>query len=112
MFLVALADVRDVVVIVYGVMGVVLMLALAIAAFGLWFAVRSLTRHLNALLDDPVKPTLEEVRKTASNVRGTSEFMTDTAVHPLIRVVAAGRGVRRGVGVVTGIRNRRSKDRD
>jgi len=108
MFLVSLADVRDVVVIIYGVMGVVLMLALAIAAFGLWFAVRALTRQLRALLDDPVKPALEEVRKTAENVRGTSEFMTDTAVHPLIRVVAAGRGARRGIGVITGIRNRRA----
>lgn len=109
MFLVTLAEVRDVVVIVYGVMGVVLMLALAIAAFGLWFAVRALTRNVIALLNDPVKPTLEEVRKTAANVRGTSEFMSDQAVHPVIRVVAAGRGLRRGVGVVTGIRNLRSR---
>ncbi|MDA0301700.1 MAG: hypothetical protein O2822_04165 [Chloroflexi bacterium] len=109
MFLVTLADVRDVVVIIYGVMGVVLMLALAIAAFGVWFAIRALTRQLRALLDDPVRPTLEEIRKTAENVRGTSEFMSDAAVHPIIRVIAAGRGVRRGAGVVTGIRNLRSK---
>ena len=109
MFLVTLADVRDIVVIIYGVMGVVLMLALAIAAFGIWFAVRALTRQLRALLDDPVRPALEEVRKAAENVRGTSEFMADTAVHPIIRAVAAGRGVRRGLGVVTGIRNLRSK---
>ena len=109
MLLVTLAEVRDVVVIIYGVMGVILMLALAIAAFGLWFAVRSLSRHLNRLLDDPVKPTLEEVRKTAANVRGTTEFVSDTAVHPIIRAVALGRGVRRGVGVVTGIRNLRHR---
>ncbi len=109
MFLVTLAEVRDVVVIIYGVMGVILMLALAIAAFGMWFAVRALTRQLRSLLDDPVRPTLEEVRRTAENVRGTSEFVSDTAVHPIIRAVAVGRGVRRGIGVVTGIRNLRPK---
>jgi hypothetical protein len=103
----SLAELRDIVVIVYGAMGVILMLALAIAAFGLWFAIRSLSRSLQALLDDPIRPTLEEVHKTVQNMRGTSEFMTDTAVHPLIRVVALGRGVRRGMASVTGIRNRR-----
>lgn len=102
----SLAELRDIVVIVYGAMGVILMLAMAIAAFGLWFAIRSLSRSLQALLDDPIRPTLEEVHRTAQNVRGTSEFMTDTAVHPLIRVVALGRGVRRGVSSVTGFRNR------
>ena len=109
MLLVTLAEARDVVVIVYGAMGVILMLALAIAAFGLWFAVRALTREVRNLLDDPVKPTLEEVKRTVQNVRGTSEFVSDTAVHPIIRTVAIARGVRRGVSSVTGIRNRRSK---
>ncbi|MDO9444379.1 MAG: hypothetical protein Q7K37_03615 [Dehalococcoidia bacterium] len=102
----SLAELRDIVVIVYGAMGVILMLAMAIAVFGLWFAIRSLSRSLQALLDDPIRPTLEEVHRTAQNVRGTSEFMADTAVHPLIRVVALGRGVRRGMASVTGIRNR------
>jgi len=109
MFLVTLAEVRDVVVIVYGAMGVILMLALAIAAFGIWFAVRALTRKVNALLDDPVRPALDEVRKSAENIRGTTEFVSDTAVHPLIRTVAVMRGARRGTAVFTGIRNLRSK---
>lgn len=109
MLLVTLAEVRDVVVIVYGAMGIILMLALAIAAFGLWFAVRALTRSVRDLLDDPVKPTLDDIRHTVQNVRGTSEFVADTAVHPIIRTVALARGVRRGVASVTGIRNRRSK---
>ena len=103
----SLEQLRDIVVIVYGVMGIVLMLALAIAAFGLWFAVRALSRALRALIDDPVRPTLEDVHRTVQNVRGSTEFFADTAVHPLIRVVALGRGIRRGLGTVTGIRNRR-----
>lgn len=100
----SLADLRDVVVIVYGVMGVILMLALTIAAFGLWFAVRALSRALQDLLEDPIKPTLNELRQTAENVRGTSEFIADTAVHPLVRAVAVTRGVKRGLSTVTGLR--------
>lgn len=111
MVLVTLSEVRDVVVIVYGVMGVVLMLALAIAAFGVWFAVRALTRSVRALLDDSVKATLEDVRQTAHNVRGTSEFVADSAVHPIIRSIAVARGLRRGVASVAGIRNRRSRSK-
>lgn len=105
----SLADVRDLVVIVYGVMGIVLMLALTIAAFGLWFAVRTLTRVVRDLLEDPVRPTLMEVRETVHNVRGSTEFMADTAVHPLIRAVAMGRGVKRGFASVAGIRRGRSR---
>ena len=105
----SLEQLRDIVVIVYGVMGVVLMLALAIAAFGLWFAVRALSRAVRALLNDPVRPTLEEVHRTVQNVRGSTEFFVDTAVHPLIRVVALGRGIRRGVATITGVRNRAKK---
>lgn len=108
--LASLADIRDVVVIIYGVMGVILMFALAIAAFGVWFAVRALSRSVRGLLDDQVKATLTDVQETVHNVRGTSEFMADSAVHPLIRTIAVARGVRKGVASVAGIRNRtRSK---
>lgn len=100
----SLADLRDVVVIVYGVMGIILMLALTIAAFGLWFAVRALSRVVQELLNDPIKTTLKDVQETVHNVRGTSEFISDTAVHPLVRAVAATRGLKRGLSTVTGLR--------
>ncbi len=85
-------------------MGIVLMLALTIAAFGLWFAVRALSRVVQELIDDPIKPTLHEVQQTVQNVRGTTEFISDTAVHPLVRAVAVTRGVKRGIASVTGLR--------
>ena len=100
----SLADLRDIVVIVYGVMGTVLMLGLCIAAFGLWFAIRALSASVQDLIKDPIKPTLQEFQKTAQNVRGTSEFVADSAVHPLIRVMSVGRGIRKGVATVAGLR--------
>ncbi len=100
----SLSELRDVVVIVYGVMGIVLMLALTVAAFGLWFAVRALSRVLTDLVKDPIKPTLDDLQQTVHNVRGTSEFLADTAVHPVVRAVAMTRGVKRGLASVTGLR--------
>ena len=100
---------RDIVVIVYGAMGILLMLALCLAAFGLWFAVRALSSTVQDLINDQVKGTLNEVQKTVQNVRGTSEFVADSAVSPLIRVLSVGRGIRRGISTVTGLRNRTRK---
>ncbi|MGE3855735.1 MAG: hypothetical protein AB7G21_02120 [Dehalococcoidia bacterium] len=102
----SLDTLRDIVIIAYGIMGILLMLAMCVAAFGVWFAVRALQASLQELINDPIRPTLVEVQKTAQNVRGSTEFVADTAVHPLIRVVSIGRGVRRGVATVAGLRNR------
>jgi hypothetical protein len=104
---ISLQELRDIVIVVYGVMGVLLLIALIVAVIGLWAAVRVLARTLNALLEDPVRPALDELRATAHNVRGTSEFVADAAVHPLIRVLAVARGVRRGVGRVASMARRR-----
>ena len=97
---------RDIVIVVYGALGV-LLLVLIIVALGLLFAVRKLTRTIQELVRDPLRPTLEELRETMHNVRGTSEFIADSTVSPLIRAVAVTRGIRRGLGFVSGATRRR-----
>jgi hypothetical protein len=101
-----LAETRDRVIIAYGSMGIFLFVALIFVLVFITIAIRSLTGALTRLLDDPIRPALEEVRDTARNVRGATEFVADTAVHPVIRLVSMVRGVRRGVAVVTGLRRR------
>jgi hypothetical protein len=103
----SLEELRDIVIVVYGVMGILLLVALIIAILGLWLAVRVLTRALARLLEDPIRPTLHEFHATARNVRGTSDFIADSTVHPLIRILAVGRGIRRGVGIVARLARRR-----
>ncbi len=98
---------RDIVIVVYGALGVLLLLVLIIVALGLLFAVRKLTRTIQELVRDPLRPTLEELRETMHNVRGTSEFIADSTVSPLIRAVAVTRGIRRGLGFVSGATRRR-----
>lgn len=101
-----LEETRDRVIVVYGTMGIFLLLALIFVLVFIGIAIRSLTSTLTGLLDDPVRPALQEVRDTAANVRGATEFVADTAVHPVIRVVSIVRGARRGVAVVTGLRRK------
>lgn len=102
-------ELRDIVIIVYGMMGVLLFIVLIAVTIGLWAAVRVLSRSVMALLEDPVRPTLQELRDTARNVRGASDFLSDTAVRPVIRVIAIGRGVRRGLGMVCGLAHLRRR---
>ena len=108
-FSVATESVRDIVIIVYGVMGILFFFFGIVVLLGLYFVVRALSSAVRELLDGSVRGTLEELQGTAKNVRGTAEFMADSTVRPLIRVIAVARGIRRGVRSVTGLRSR-SKD--
>ena len=101
-----LVETRDRVIVVYGTMGIFLLMVLIFVLVSIAIAIRSLTGTLLRLIDDPVRPTLEEVRDTVRNVRGATEFVADAAVHPVIRLVSLARGVRRGVSVITRIRRR------
>ena len=103
----SLEELRDIVIIVYGVMGILLFLVLLIVAVGIWFAVRGLTRAIHEKVIDPARPTLDEVHQTVQNLRGTTEFLADQAVHPVIRVISLGRGVKRGVRVASALARRR-----
>ena len=61
--------VRDVVIIVYGVMGILFFFFGIVVLLGLYFVGRGLSRAARELLEDPVRGTLEELRGTAANVR-------------------------------------------
>ena len=101
-----LAESRDVVIIVAGVAGLAVALASLVALLVIALGVHRLSRALRQLLEDPVRPALAEVRDTARQVRGATEFVSDATVHPLIRAVATLRGIRRGLAVLTGLRRR------
>ena len=105
-----LETIRDLVIILYGSLGLVLMIILVTAALGIWFAIRSLLRHTNKLLSDPIEPTLQEAHKSVQNIRAATEFVSDTAVHPVIRLVSFMRGIRKGISVVAGLGQKKKSD--
>ena len=102
----SLEEGRDIVIIVAGIAGVVLLLASLVTLLLVALSIHHLSRALGRLIDDPVRPALTEVRDTARQVRGATEFVSDATVNPLIRAIATVRGIRRGLAVVTGLRRR------
>lgn len=97
---------RDWVIIVYGLMGIFFFLLLILVLGAIVFLLLRIRSSITDLIDE-IRPTLSEVQRTAENVRGTSEFIADTTVNPVIRMVAITRGLRRGISSITGIRSRR-----
>ena len=97
---------RDFVIIVYGVLGALLFAILILVAVGILFSIRELTKAVLRLIDDPIVPAINDVRATVQDIRGSAEFVTDTAVSPLIKVVALGRGIRKGMSAASAIARR------
>ena len=53
-----------------------------------------------SILKNSVQPTMENVRTTTENVRGTVGFISDNAVKPVVRVYSTYAGARRFVAVI------------
>ena len=91
---------------------VIIFMGIAVAAFFvvalvmtivLGLLVRALLRKSSTLLDDNVKPLLGSAKETADRVKGTTTFVSNAAVTPIIRTYGVVAGVRRAVGVIGGL---------
>jgi hypothetical protein len=87
-----MAAARDVAIIILAVESIIIG---ALLAF-LIFQVQALVR----LLREEVQPILDSVNETASTVRGTTTFVSDTVVSPVVRVAGLISAVRRIVDVL------------
>lgn len=63
------------------------------------------------VLKENAVPALDSLKDSLDNVRGTTEFAGETVASPLIRTYAVVKGVRSGLGAVTGIGDRIRKRR-
>ncbi len=106
-FLVSLADVRDVFIIIYGALGIIFFLAAIIVTVVVGMTVKGLIKDVRGTLDESVKPTLGSIQEAANTVRGTTEYVGRTAVTPIVKTYATFAGVRRGLGVVSGLTRRK-----
>ena len=104
-----IADVRDIVVIVYGIIGIVFFAIAAIVLLMLGLTVKGLLRSVSEMLDESVKPTMESIKNAADTVRGTTEFVGKTAVSPIVKTYGAFAGLRKGIGVLSGLSGRKGK---
>jgi hypothetical protein len=89
-----LADIRDVVIILMGVADIILLALLCLIAFFFW--------KILALVRSEVPPIIGSVKRTATTIEGTADFVSTTAAMPLIRLVSLVFAVSRFISVLLG----------
>jgi len=94
----AVAVIRDIAIIVLAVESLIVGVLLII----LILQIRSLTQ----MLEEEVQPILESTRETVSTVRGTTVFISDTFVRPVISVAGYASAANRVIGVLARRRRR------
>jgi hypothetical protein len=100
----SLQDVRDVTIIAFTIAGTVLFLVAIVVTIAVGLAATSAFRAARGLVDEGVKPMVGSVRESVT-------FIADTAVAPIIRVYGLIAGVRRGLGVLSGLAHRGGGDK-
>ena len=93
-------------VVAVGSIAVLVLLAILVVIVVLGLATRALIRRATRLLNDEVSPLLGSAQETVHTVRGTTTFVSESTVKPIIRVYGVLAGARRAAGVITGIGRR------
>src|SRR5262245_22491648 len=100
--LLSIADIRDFVIIAYGIIGIIFFFVGLIILVMVGLTVKGLIGSVRSLLDESVKPTVDSIKGAADTVRGTTEFVGRTAVSPIVKTYGMAAGVRKGLGVLAG----------
>jgi hypothetical protein len=88
----------------------IILLALSTSIIGLFLVVLIFQlQSLIGLLRNEIKPILDSANQTARTVRGTSAFLADSVVKPVITVAGYASGVREVIRLLTGGRKRSSR---
>lgn len=98
-----LADWRDVVIIAVSSFALFVLFAILAVTLVLGFAGRALLGTVRRLLRDEVSPLLNSAQETLHTVRGTTSFVSEKAVRPIVRVYGVVAGAKRAASVITGI---------
>ena len=102
-----LGDLRDIVVIVWGIISAIFFLVGIVVAVVVGFSVKGLLKKVQSLLDEDVKPTLGSVKEAAETVRGTTEFVGKTAITPVVKAYGTMAGVKKGLSVLGRVKGKK-----
>jgi hypothetical protein len=87
------ATIRDIAIIVIAVQSIVIGILLGVLIWQVW--------RLIAMVQTEIKPILTDARETVNTVRGTTTFVSDTVVEPVVKTSSAIIGIRRTVQSLT-----------
>lgn len=112
-FDITMAQTRDAVIIMYGVLGGLFFFFGIIVLLVLLFALQAASGAASDVFGESVRPVVNDTREMVGDAREmvrtartSVEFVADSAVSPVIRVVAVARGVRRGLESMAGFGRR------
>ncbi len=105
----SLDESRDIVVIVYGVVGATFFFAALVITTAVGIAIFGMISKLRSLLDESVVPALNSVKEAADTVRGTTEFVGRAAVAPVAKVYGTFAGIKKGLTVLAGLKGKEKK---
>lgn len=94
------AVIRDISIIALALVTTIIGLFLIILIFQL--------QSLIALLRDEIRPILDSANQTAGTVRGTTTFLSDAVIKPMINVVSVASAVGQTVRTLTGGKRRKN----
>ena len=88
----------------------IIVLALVTGVIGIFLAILIFqVQSLIHLLRNEIKPILDSANQTVSTVKGTSTFVSDTVVSPMIQILSFASGVRQTAKVLFRGPGRRSR---
>jgi hypothetical protein len=103
---VSLSDARDWALIIYCIIGALLFFLGSVLVGALIWVVFAAKGMVKDLVNDSVKPALGSIKDTAESIKGTTDFVGQNAVRPIIRTYGMASGVRRGLEVLSGLSKR------
>jgi K+ transporter len=106
MVLGVLADIRDVLIIIWALLSVVALVFIIFAVWTIYSGVKGLINMTKATVNEDVKPILSISQDSVNNVAGTTRFVSDTVAKPVIRGLSFIAGARRALAVFTGLTGR------
>ena len=89
----ALASVRDLAIILLALESLVIGVVLVVLILEI--------RNLAKLLREEIKPILDSADETARTVRGTTSFLSETLVNPMIRASSFAAGIVQALRILT-----------
>ena len=93
---------RDISIVFISLFAVISTIILAAILGAILWLVLTLRNKLIPLLDDKIVPLLETTQATLTRLRGTTEFVTEEAVKPIVTIASTYAKMRAMTRVVTG----------
>ena len=97
-----ITDIRDIVIIVGGLLSVIALVVMIVATIVIGLLTVRLLRAARRTFEEGVPPLLENAQETVKSVKGTADYLSDSAAEPAIRAYAAVSRVQRMFDVLSG----------